>query len=149
MMNTTLGIDVSAKTLSIFLEKPGGQTKALELPNQPAGHRKLIQRLARRGQEARVVLEATGTYHLDLAMALHEAKGIELMVVNPRAARDFAKAFMNRSKTDALDASVLLEFARRMPFRAWQPPATEELHLRCVARRIGSLIKTCTRSTRS
>jgi transposase len=31
------------------------------------------------------------------------------VMVNPRAARDFAKAFLQRSKTDALDAAVLLE----------------------------------------
>ncbi len=52
------------------------------------------------------------------------------MVVNPRAARDFARAMMQRSKTDKLDAAVLLEFVRRMPFQAWLPPAPEEFELR-------------------
>ncbi len=49
-----------------------------------------------------VVLEATGVYHLDLALALHRARGIDVMVVNPRAARDFAKTIMRRAKTDAV-----------------------------------------------
>ncbi len=33
------------------------------------------------------------------------------MVVNPTAARDFGRALMQRSKTDRVDAGVLLEFA--------------------------------------
>jgi transposase len=66
------------------------------------------------------------------------------MVVNPRAARDFARASMQRSKTDTLDAAVLLEFVRRMPFQAWMPPSSEELELRTQARRLTSLTKTRT-----
>ena len=44
------------------------------------------------------------------------------MVANPRAIADFAKALLQRSKTDKLDAEVMLEFVRRMPFVPWQPP---------------------------
>lgn len=139
-----VGIDVSAKDLSLRLETPGWRTKAFTLVNAAAGHRELIKRLSARGVPARVALEATGMYSLDLALALHRADNIEVMVVNPRAARDFAKAFLQRSKTDALDAGVLLEFVRRMPFRAWIPPASEELDLRALARRIAGLVKTRT-----
>jgi transposase len=86
-----------------------------------------------------VCLEATGIYHLDLALALHRARGIEVMVVNPTAARDFGRALLLRSKTDRVDARVLLEFAQRMPFEPWQPPAQEILDLRAIVRRIGAL----------
>ena len=48
-------------------------------------------------------MEATGVYHLDLAVALHNAQDIEVMVVNPKAAKHFADATMTRTKTDALD----------------------------------------------
>ncbi len=138
---TLVGIDVSARTLSLCLEKPEGKAQAFELSNTPSGHQKLIQRLSGRNRTARIVLEATGIYHFDLALALHRASGIEVMVLNPRVARDFAKASRKRAKTDAVDADVLLEFARRMPLRAGQPPAKEVLELRDIARRIGSLNK--------
>src|SRR5438552_16049816 len=46
---------------------------------------------------------------------------------------------MQRSKNDRLDAWVLLEFAARMPFQAWQPPATPALQLHAVARRLQAL----------
>ncbi len=76
----------------------------------------------RRGRKVRVCLESTGTYGLDLALALHRAVGIEVMVLNPRAARNFAKALMRRSKTDPIDARVLREYVRRMEFVPWHPP---------------------------
>lgn len=143
-MPTEGGIDISAKSLEVRLGRPSGAEEAFELPNQPQGHQELIKRLTRRSGRARVVLEASGVYHLDLALALHQADRIEVMVVNPRAARDFARAVMQRSKTDKLDAAVLLEFVRRMPFLPWVPPSPEELELRTMGRRISSLTKTRT-----
>lgn len=141
MPDTEVGIDVAAKTLEVHLRKPSGDDKAFELLNDPKDHRELIKQLTRRRGRARVALEASGVYHLDLALALHQADRIEVMVVNPRAARDFAKAAMQRSKTDRLDAAVLLEFVRRMPFQAWIPPSSEKLELRTMARRIASVTK--------
>lgn len=38
--------------------------------------------------------EATGIYHLELCLALHAAKGVKVMVINPRVAKDFSKAMM-------------------------------------------------------
>ena len=61
------------------------------------------------------------------------------MVANPRAIADFAKALLQRSKTDQLDAEVMLEFARRMPFVAWRPPSSPQLDLRALMRRITGL----------
>jgi transposase len=135
------GIDVSARSLTVVVEQPGGDRERLEFTNDPSGHRQLIQRLTKRGRHARVVLEASGIYSLDLALALHRTPCIEAIVINPRAAHDFAKAFLRRSKTDALDAEVLLEFVRRMPFLSWQPPPSEALQLRAVARRMIALIR--------
>jgi transposase len=46
---------------------------------------------------------------------------------------------MERSKTDRVDAGVLLAYAQRMPFVPWQPPAQEILDLRAIVRRMGAL----------
>jgi transposase len=89
-------------------------------------------------------MEATGLYSLDIALALHRADAVEVMVANPRAVANFAKAMMAREKTDPVDARVMLEFAQRMPFHSWQPPCTQALELRNIARRISSLTKTLT-----
>jgi transposase len=135
-----VGIDVSARTLVVALERehqPGRQRR--EFLNTAVGHQGLIQWLSKSATAVQVCIEATGLYSLDLALALHRAEGIEVMVANPRAIADFAKALLQRSKTDQLDAEVMLEFARRMPFIAWQPPSSPQLDLRALMRRITGL----------
>ena len=135
-----VGIDVSARTLVVALERDhqtGRQRR--EFLNTAVGHEGLIQWLSKSATAVQVCIEATGLYSLDLALALHRAEGIEVMVANPRAIADFAKALLQRSKTDQLDAEVMLEFARRMPFVAWQPPSSPQLDLRALMRRITGL----------
>lgn len=80
----------------------------------------------------RVGLEATGIYSLQFALALHHAKNVEVMVVNPRAIKDFVRACMRRAKTDAVDAGGILEYLERMPFVAWQPPTPQVLALQAI-----------------
>jgi transposase len=46
---------------------------------------------------------------------------------------------LKRSKNDEIDAGVLCEFAARMPFVAWCPPAAAALKLGAVARRLEAL----------
>jgi transposase len=136
-----VGIDVSARDLTVAIE---GHAERLVFSNDAAGHERLVRRLRRRSTRTRVCLEATGIYHLDLALALHRAAGVEIMVVNPMAARDFGRALMQRSKTDGVDAEVLLAYACRMPFEPWRPPAREILDLRAIVRRIEALTLTRT-----
>jgi len=136
----SVGIDVSACTLVVALERdhqPGRQRR--EFPNTAAGHQVLVQWLSKSATAVQVCLEATGLYSLDLALALDRAEGIEVRVANPRAIADFAKALLQRSKTDQLDAEVMLEFVRRMPFVPWQPPKPHRLDLRALLRRITGL----------
>jgi len=128
-----VGIDVSAKKLDF-----AGDSQ-VEFENTPAGHKQILKRLTRNGTRARVCMEATGNYGFDLALALDRAEGVEVMLVNPRAAHHFAQAMMERSKTDAVDARVLQEFAQRMEFVPWTPPTKQQLELRALARRAGDL----------
>jgi transposase len=138
-MNTA-GIDVSHKTLMLSVSKAGKLGKAREFTNDANGHKALLKVL-RAAKVERVCLEATGTYHLDLALRL-DAGGVALMVLNPKAAKRFAEALLTRNKTDAVDAGVLAQYAERMPFIPWQRPRDEVLTLRAVARQIASLKKT-------
>lgn len=144
MKHNHVGIDVSAKTFTIIIDHEGERTKAFDLPNDTKGFKKLIRMITKKGFTAQVVLEATGNYSLDLALALHRAKRIEVMVANPRAIALFAGAYLRRSKTDALDANVIVEFSIRMPFAAWKPPEAHCFNLRAISRRIEALTKTAT-----
>lgn len=145
MKTVLVGIDVASKTLAVALEHPGRTSKTFEVPNTPGGHRRLVRRLTARKLLARVCMEATGVYGFELAWTLHHSPGIEVEVINPRAVRDFARAWLQRSKTDAIDAQVLLEFARRMPFESWRPPSLRILEIRTIARRLEALLRTRTR----
>lgn len=87
-----------------------------------------------------VCLEATGIYHFDLSIALHDA-GVALMVVNPKASHNFARALMKNSKTDAVDAETLAQYTERMDFVAWTRPSDEKIALRSFARRIDALTR--------
>jgi transposase len=71
--------------------------------------------------------------------ALSEAKDVEVMVVNPKASKNFAAALMTRHKNDRVDAEVLACFCERMAFISWQKPSSSRLQLRGIARRIAAL----------
>ena len=117
-----------------------GQRQPLaRFANTAAGHKKFIRWATKGGRPARICLEATGIYSLEFALALHHAKNVEVMVVNPRAIKDFTRACMQRAKTDAVDAGGILDYLERMPFVAWQPPAAEVLQLQAINRRIVQL----------
>jgi transposase len=140
----TAGIDVACKTLAVAIADGDQTGKAREFANAASGHQALIKLLAGARVE-RICLEATGTYHLDLALAL-DAAGLAIMVVNPKAAKRFAEALATRNKTDAVDAGMLAQFARRMPFAPWQRPAAAALELRACARRLTALTEARTQA---
>jgi transposase len=133
------GIDVSLDDLTVRVERDGKQLPLATFPNHPDHHPKLCRWLTKGGKSARVCLEATGVYHLELALALHHHKRIEVMVVNPRAMRHHARARMQRGKTDPVDTGVILDYLKRMDFKPWTAPRQELLDLRCITRRIYQL----------
>jgi transposase len=105
MAGPFVGVDVSKTHLDVAL-RPGG---AFRVRNDPAGHAELADRLRPLGV-ALVVLEATGGLELPAAAAL-AAAGLPVAAVNPRQARDFARATGQLAKTDRLDAAALAHFA--------------------------------------
>ena len=129
-----VGIDVSKDRLSVHILE---QDVDLDVANNAAGIRRLVSRL--RAEACRVALEATASYHRPVTRALAE-EGIDVMVANPRAVKAYANAVQARAKTDAIDAKVIAQFARSVPFRAWVPPGPHEFRLRGLVRRRGQLV---------
>lgn len=139
-----VGVDVSQESLDVAARTDRDERTA-QFANTSAGQRQLITWLTKGGRGARVVLESTGVYSLDLAVALDAAQRIEVMVVNPRAARKFAEACLQRSSTDATMAVALREYAARMEFIPWTPPAPAVREVRAITRRIAALTAEKTR----
>ena len=134
-----IGVDVDSEELVCAMQRDGQRVPLATFANGTAGHKKFVRWATKGGRSAQVCLEATGIYSLEFALALHQAKNVEVMVVNPRVIKDFARACMQRAKTDAVDAGGILEYLQRMPFAAWQPPAPEILALQAINRRIVQL----------
>lgn len=100
-----VGIDVSKARLDCFVTS--GERKSVN--NDDAGIGELCVWLQALSVE-RIVVEATGGYEA-AAVAILGAAKLPIVVINPRQARDFAKAMGRRAKTDAIDAQVLALFA--------------------------------------
>src|SRR5256885_2470496 len=101
-----VGIDVAKAQLDIAL-RPAGERWAV--PNDASGIAPLVDRLQAL-HPTLIVLEATGGLERAATAALATA-GLPVVVVNPRQARDFARATGQLAKTDALDARALAHFA--------------------------------------
>ncbi len=133
-----VGIDVSARELTVAASRDGQFLGRSSFENTAESRGALCRWLGKRGKTIRVCLEATGIYGLDLCLAL-ERSGVEVMLLNPRVSADYAKARMQRSKTDIADAEMLLDYLQRMPFVRWVAPSAERLKLRALLRRISSI----------
>jgi transposase len=136
-IKTWVGVDVSARKLAAKRRRKNeDKDQEREFSNDGTGHRELLKWI---GRDARVCMEATGVYHLQVALTL-AAAGVELMVINPRVAKDFGRALANRSKTDRVDAGTLLEYVERMEFTAWKAPSAAVMELRELGRRLSELV---------
>jgi transposase len=113
-----IGIDVSKLQLDVAVH---GQPEVKSFANTAAGIRKLVEWLGEYPQ-ARVVAEATGGYEQAMLKALSD-QGVWVCLINPRQARDFAKATGHLAKTDAIDAKVLayMVAALHEQMRVWMP----------------------------
>jgi transposase len=105
----TVGIDVAKATLEVAISS---QAKTLAFTNDEAGCAALLAQL-RKLDAGLVLFEATGGFELACATALQLA-GLAVAVINPRQARDFARALGYLAKTDRIDASVLADMARTL-----------------------------------
>jgi transposase len=112
----SVGIDVAKATLDLHL-LPSGQ--AHTLPNTKAGYEEIKQFLPKPAH-CLIVLEATGGFEREVVAELIDA-GYRVAVINPKRARDFAKALGLVAKTDRIDAHVLALFAEKV-----QPAPTEK-----------------------
>ena len=138
------GIDVSKDTLEVVIRKNDRSQKSKTFGNSPEGHLKLTQFLTQRKIDL-VCLEATGSYHLDVTIFISEVNDLKIMVINPKASNNFAKAMMQRTKTDASDAEMLAQYADRMEFVEWKAPSRDVISLRTCSRWLEASSKELTR----
>lgn len=120
-----VGVDIAAASFAATWTVSGPPSdRARSFSQTPDGFAAFQAQLATTGiapADTLIVLEATGSYWITLAVTLHQA-GYAVSIVNPAQVHAFARSLPRRAKTDALDAALLALFAlERVPER-WTPP---------------------------
>src|SRR5579862_5097847 len=128
------GLDIAKLNLQLHLAG-----RFHDLPNTPAGHRRLLKLLAKI-PGVQVVCEATGGYERDVVAALHQA-AIPLSVLNPARVRFFARAQGQRAKTDPIDAKVLTDYGQALSPKATPARSAVEQPLTELVRRRKQLLE--------
>lgn len=136
MSTLFVGIDVSKATLDVA----ASDGRTWHVDNTPDAIDALVAEIA---GATLVVVEATGRYEAPCVAALAVA-GVPVAVVNPRQARDFARATGRLAKTDRIDAAMLAHFAEAVKPEPRPVPDAESAALSAlVARRrqiVGMLV---------
>lgn len=105
-----VGIDVASTHVDVSVIGAQLPSELARVSNDADGHSALADGLMRLAPEL-VLMEATGGYEASLTCAL-QAVGLRVAVINPRMARDFARAMQRLAKTDRIDAATLAELAQ-------------------------------------
>lgn len=134
---TAVGIDVGKANLDVAVDgRPGISRYA----NSRSGITKLVKWL--KGLDApRIVVEATGGYEEPVLEACCDAQ-LRVYRINPRQARDFAKATGELAKTGAIDARLLALMARLLVdrLRPYTAPLAWQRELRDWLRRRSQVV---------
>lgn len=133
-----LGVDVAGNWIDVFDSATDASTR-IETKDIPAFVRQL-------GDDVIVVFEASGGCERPLMDAL-EKRGVAFARVNPRQARDFARATGRLAKTDKVDARVLAEMGRTLRPRAAPPPDPARRRLEDLVARRGDIVAMITAET--
>ena len=131
-----VGVDVAKRTLDLALY-PTGETWTVRHDGE--GMAAALARL----QALRpylIVIEATGGLELPFA-ALLAAAGLPLRVVNPRQARDFAKASGRLAKTDRVDAASHAHMGAALDLQPRPLPEAEQQALGALVTRRRQLVE--------
>lgn len=117
-----IGVDVGKEALVV-----AGLGALKTYPNTRHGRQRLTHALQHHDLKI-IVLEASGGYERALMQACWD-HDLPVHRVNPRMVRDFVKSRGQRAKTDAIDASMLVEFGRERHLEPQPAPSPEQQEL--------------------
>ena len=134
-----LGIDVAKAKLdcSLLLDPASAKRKSKTFTNNKDGFVNLLAWLGKfeiAPVNLHAVMEGTGVYHEQVALALTDA-GATVSIVNPAHIKDFGRGIAVRTKTDSMDSLVLARYGAMLQPAAWTPPAQEARVLKALLAR--------------
>lgn len=107
----SVGIDISKGRSTVAVMRPFGEVviSPFEVRHTDSELSELARQLKSLNGETRVVMEATGNYHLLVAKLLHDA-GLYVSVVNAKLVHGYGNNELRRVKTDRKDAAKLANY---------------------------------------
>jgi transposase len=130
LFKQVVGVDVASDSLvaaigTISTHQTITRTATAEFANTTAGIAKLLTWIEKHRHSdvpLSVLMEATGIYHQRLATTLVE-QDYTVSIVLPNKIKHFAQSLNQKSKTDAIDASVIMRYGLERQLAPWQPPS--------------------------
>lgn len=150
MERYAIGIDVDKKTFKVCMQMQFSHNErkvkgSRTFKNNPSGFEELVSWVNKKlkGQQVlnkdiSMVMEATGTYHEQLAYYLH-AEAFQVHIVLPLKSKRYLQSIGLRSKNDQIDAKGLSCMGLEQPLEIWEPVSEQMLQLRSLTRQIESL----------
>ena len=107
----SVGIDVSKeKSMVCILQAGKGNiTRPFEIKHTEGDLSALAEKLRQLNDEVKIILEATGVYHLPVLTYLKDA-GFFVAVVNPLEMKHYRSIGLRRAKTDRLDSRAIADY---------------------------------------
>ena len=107
----SVGIDISKGKSMICMLKPYGEVvkEAYEIQHSEGELKKLVEDILSFEEEVKVVMEATGIYHLPVLAVLKE-HNIFVSVINPLIMKKYSVMGLRKVKTDKMDAIKIANY---------------------------------------
>lgn len=139
-MKTIVGIDVSKNWLDVaWIDNERTITKRFDYTSKG-----LNQLLKATPSDATYVMEATGIYHIHLAISLFDNKR-KVSVVNPLVIKRYGEMHLSRVKTDSADAVLILNYGQVADLKFWHPEPQHIQEMKAAQRWLEDLIEERTR----
>lgn len=140
----SVGIDVSKEKSTVCILKPYGEVvrTPYEVTHTETQLAELVSLIQHLDGEVRVVMEATGNYHLALLSFLKE-HGIFVSVINPLVMKKYASITLRKGKTDKQDSIKIANYGLDNWFHLSDYEVREEVYmqLRILGRQYAYYIK--------
>lgn len=128
-----VGVDVSKDNFDTYDFNIGHQ----QYINEVKGFKSFCKSLVK---ESCVVMEATGSYHQQLALYLYES-GISVSIVNPLSVKRFIQMKLRKNKTDKSDAKMIAYYGKEQKPGLWEPTPEYISMCRMIQKTIGLYLK--------
>jgi len=118
MKQIYVGIDVAKDSFVVAYKENETIFKKATFVNDKKGITQFMKSI---DQSCWCILEATGSYSMQLSLTLHQ-HGRMVSVINPLQVKRFAQTKLKRTKTDSVDSELIAEYGQRMQPVLYEPP---------------------------